>query len=93
MSPLDPLNQGVTTSAIIGIFGLIISFAIFVSQVIFKLGHHAARLEELEKWRGSIREDMHEISDKLEQVNKNMEKLTTLLEERTERRTFTRPAG
>lgn len=79
-----------STSAIVGILGLVISFSVFVSQVIFKLGHHSARLEELEKWRGSIREDMHEISEKLEVMNNNMKQLTTLIEERTERRTVGR---
>jgi hypothetical protein len=73
-------------SAIIGILGLVITFSVFISQVVFKLGHHSARLEELEKWRGSIREDMHEISEKLEILNQNMKTLTTLIEERTERR-------
>jgi len=66
--------------------GILLTLAIFVSHVIFKLGHHSARLEELEKWRASIRDDMHEISDKLEEVNRSMEKLATLIEERTERR-------
>jgi hypothetical protein len=70
--------------------GLILSFSVFVATVIFKLGHHSARLEELEKWRGSIRDDMHEISDRLERVCQNMEKLTTLIEERTERRILPR---
>jgi len=82
-----------STAAVIGILGLILTFTIFVIQVVFKLGHHSARLEELEKWRGAIREDMHEISDRLEAMTKSMEKLTTLIEERTERRTFGRTQG
>lgn len=79
-----------STSAIVGILGLVISLSVFVSQVIFKLGHHSARLEELEKWRGTIRDDMHEISDKLEVMNNTMKTLATLIEERTDRRTTLR---
>lgn len=78
------------TSAITAIIGLVLSLSIFVSQVIFKLGHHSARLEKLEEWKGSIRQDMHEISDKLEEVNRTLEKVVTLVEERTERRVVTR---
>lgn len=77
-------------SAVIGILGLVLTFAIFVVQVVFRLGHHSARLEELEKWRGSIREDMHEISEKLEKVTTTLENLATLIEERTERRVVPR---
>jgi len=77
-------------SAVLGILGLILTFALFISQVIFKLGHHSARLEELEKWRGAIREDMHEISDQIKALTQSHEKLSTLIEERTERRTVGR---
>ncbi len=33
---------------------------------------------------------MHEISDNLEKVSQNMERLATLIEERTDRRVFVR---
>ncbi len=65
---------------------LVITFSIFLSNVIFKTGHIAARVEELEKWRGSIRDDMHEISDKIATVNESLKELKTVIEERTERR-------
>jgi len=81
-----------TTAAVIGILSLVITFAIFVLNVTFKLGHHAARLEALEKWRDGIRDDMHEISDKMEAMLINFQTLTTLIEERTERRTSARMA-
>jgi len=80
------MNQALVVS----IISFVITISIFLSNVIFKTGHHAARLEALESWRSDIRKDMHEISDSLEKVNNTIEKLATLIEERTERRTFAR---
>lgn len=71
---------------ILGILGSVITLGIFVAGVIYKMGHHAARLESLELWRINIRSDMHEISEKLEQISSQVSSLTTLVEERTERR-------
>ncbi len=72
--------------AAVGILGLIVTFSIFLSHVIFKTGHISARVEALETWRGSIREDMHEISDRLGQVDQTLKQLSVLIEERTEKR-------
>jgi uncharacterized protein (UPF0335 family) len=46
----------------------------------------AARVEELERWRNNMRQDMHEISDKLEGMGEELKHLVTLIEERTDRR-------
>jgi hypothetical protein len=70
----------------ISVIGLIITFSIFLSHVIYKTGHISARVEELEKWRGSIRDDMHEISDRLQIMNETLKQLSVLIDERTERR-------
>lgn len=35
-----------------------------------------------------MRQDMHEVSDKLEEMNNRLKQLTTLMEERTSRRIF-----
>ena len=74
----------------VAILGIILTFAYFLSNVIFKTGHISARVEELEKWRGSIRDDMHEISDRIAVMNESLKQLTTLIEERTEKRRFNR---
>ncbi len=63
-----------------------ITLALFMTGVIFRMGHQAARIEALENWRGSIRQDMHEISDKLSDVGEELQRLGTIIQERTERR-------
>lgn len=68
------------------IVGILLTFSIFLAGVIFKMGHLAARVEEIEKWRVNMRVDMHEISDKLEEMNTYLKYLATLMAERTERR-------
>lgn len=77
-------------SAILGIIGLIITYSTFTLGIAFKLGHHSARLEALESWRSGIRDDMHEISDKMEEMASSLRELTTVIEERTERRVIPR---
>lgn len=77
---------------VIGLIGAVVTLGIFVLTISFKMGHHSARIESLEKWRDNIRIDMHEISDKLENISKQMTTLTTLIEERTDRRLSTRPS-
>lgn len=66
--------------------GALLSFSVFLATVIFRMGHLAARVDALEKWRWTMREDMHEISDILTNMKTELERLTTLIEERTERR-------
>ncbi len=63
-----------------------VTVVLFVVGVVYGMGKHSARLESLEKWREGIRIDMHEISDKLEILANAVEKVKTLIEERTERR-------
>lgn len=62
-----------------------VTLALFLGGVIFRMGHQSARIEALESWRGSIRQDMHEISEKLEAVGVDLRHLTTLIQERTTR--------
>jgi len=76
-----------TTAAIISLISLVFAFFASVIGIAFRLGHHAARLESLEKWRDGIRNDMHEISDRIEKMSIHFQELTTLIEERTDRRT------
>jgi hypothetical protein len=65
------------------LIGAMVTLALFLGGVIFRMGHQSARIEALETWRGSIRQDMHEISSKLESVGVDLRHLTTLIEERT----------
>jgi uncharacterized membrane protein YfbV (UPF0208 family) len=78
------------SSPLIAVLGSLVTLSIFVAGVIYKMGHHAARLESLENWRNNVRNDMHEISEKLELVSNQITNLTTLVEERTERRVIKR---
>ncbi len=79
-----------STASIIGILGIILTFSYFISNVIYRTGHLSARVEALEAWRGSIREDMHEISDKISAMNESLKELKTVIEERTEKRQYPR---
>ncbi len=71
---------------IYSILGSVITLALFLAGVIYKVGHHSARLESLETWRTNMRMDMHEISIKLESISNQISNLATIVEERTERR-------
>lgn len=70
-------------SAWIAGVSVLIMFSIFLAHVIFKTGHVTARVEELEKWRLSMRIDMHEISTQMSEVVTEIRGLHTLIEERT----------
>ncbi len=86
---------------LLGLLGSVLTAAIFMFGVIFRMGQqdariealekhdgadHEARLVQLEEWRSNIRIDMHEISDLIHGVDKKLTTLTALVEERTERR-------
>lgn len=62
--------------------------ALFISTLtlFYHFGRIAAKVQSLEEWRLSIRQDMHEVSDKLESVSNGIQSLKTLIDERTERR-------
>ncbi len=68
------------------LLGTIVSIVSLTIGVVFRLGRSDARLEALEDWRRSIRDDMHEISEQMQALGKAMTALTTIMEERTERR-------
>ena len=64
------------------LIGATVTLALFLMGVIFKMGHHSARLESLEAWRNNIRLDMHEISDELKAISLQIARLTTMVERR-----------
>lgn len=75
---------------LLALLGLILTFSTSIVVIAFRIGHISARVEELEKWRVSIRIDMHEISAELISVKEELAKLSTLIIERTDRRDFSR---
>jgi len=75
-----------TFRIIAGLFGAVVTIGIFAVTNAFRMGHHSARIESLESWRISVRFDMHEISKELEMISNQITNLTTLIQERTERR-------
>lgn len=75
-----------SAQVLIGLVGSVVTLGLFLISVTFRMGHHAARIEQLEKWRDNIRLDMHEISDHIQALGKNIAEIKTMLEERTERR-------
>jgi DNA anti-recombination protein RmuC len=68
------------------ILGVCVTVLLAVIALFFRAGHLAARVEELERWRGTIRVDMREISDILERLGRQLTTVETLIRERTERR-------
>lgn len=76
---LGPAILGVSCTVLIAVLGLF-----------FRAGDIAARVTELERWRTTIRTDMREISDALDEMGRKFENLNTLILERTDRRNFTR---
>jgi len=70
--------------------GVLITFSTFLAVAIWKggfvSGELASRVGELERWRGNVRSDMHEISEQLTSLIAEVKALVTLIEERTERR-------
>lgn len=73
------------------ILGVCVTVLLAVIALFFRAGHLAARLEELERWRGRQHADMHEISDVLEALGRKVEILATLIRERTWRRRASDP--
>jgi len=71
------------------IIGVLLTFSIFLANVIYRTGHLAARVEELERWRVNVRTDLHEVSEILTGMTTELKRLATLIEERTDRRLFT----
>lgn len=68
------------------IVGVLLTVVTLLGGVIFKMGHTSARVEALEAWKMTMREDMHEISEILTGVRGELKRLATLIEERTDRR-------
>lgn len=73
-------------SALFGVIGSMVTLGLFFVGVSFRMGHQSARIEQLEKWRDSIRVDMHEISEQIIEIGRKLATIAALLEERTERR-------
>lgn len=65
---------------------VILSFGSSLAFLIFKTGQLTARIEALETWRGTLRNDMHEVSESIQGLAIEVKQLRTLIEERTERR-------
>jgi len=79
-----------TTVAWIGIVSITITILIVLVTALinlaYRMGHMGARVEELEEWKLRNRDDMHEISDKLESLAIELKAIHTLINERTEKR-------
>lgn len=84
--------MGSITGIWIAGLALLITFTQLVGLSLYKIGHLSARIEELEKWRVNIRNDLHEISDRMEHMALAIEGLKTIIEERTDRRKVMREA-
>jgi hypothetical protein len=69
--------------ALIGLAGTGVTLILALLTVVFRLGHHSARLESLETWRTNVRTDMHEISEQMSALSTALTSMTTLISERT----------
>lgn len=63
---------------------------IAVLGLAFRAGKLDSRVESLETWRGTIRNDMHEISDQIAGLSIQVANVETLIRERTDRRNMPR---
>lgn len=68
------------------ILGVCVTVLLAVLGLFFRAGHLAGRVEELERWRGNIRNDMQQISEAIGELVKQMANVETLIRERTDRR-------
>lgn len=74
------------TALVLGLIGAVVTLAIFVSTLIFRMGHQTARVEALEQWRTSVRSDFHEVSDQMEALKIGFAEVRTIIDERLPRR-------
>ena len=72
------------TSLWIAGIGLLITFTTLIGNLLFKAGTLTARVDTIEKEMGSL-------TGKMSEVILSTGELKTLVEERTDRRSFTRP--
>lgn len=72
--------------ATFAIIGILLTIATLIANVTYRSGHLSARIEELERWRKDIRVDMHEISEKMEEMTVSFTHLAAIIEERQKQR-------
>jgi len=70
---------------ILALAGALVTLSIFILTIVFRIGHHTARLESLEEWRTNVRGDLHEVSEQMTTMNNTLSSISTLIEERTEK--------
>jgi hypothetical protein len=75
---------------VIAVLGLLVTVGVQLATVTFKSGRNEARLAELERWRIDMRKDMHEISDRLQMISRQLTGVETMINERTDRRSLVR---
>jgi uncharacterized protein (DUF3084 family) len=73
-------------AACASMFGVILAFSNSLRNLSFRAGRLDARVEQLETWRNSVRGDMHEVSEDLQKLTIEVQRLATVIEERTHRR-------
>ncbi len=69
----------------LAVAGAVVTLFIFILTLVFRVGHHTARLESLEEWRTNVRGDLHEVSELMSEMDKKLSSINTLIEERTEK--------
>lgn len=74
-----------TNPATFAIIGILLTIATLVANVTYRSGHLSARVEELERWRKDLRGDMHEISERIDEMSRAVTHLAAVIEERTEK--------
>lgn len=77
------------TAGLYTIIGILLTLVTLLSSVVFRIGHLFARVEIIEKWKVTMRDDMHEISTILTGLRAEITGLTKIIDERTERRSST----
>lgn len=79
-----------TPIQIAAFIGAITPISIFVFGLVLKMGQMMQKIESLEEWRGNIRKDFWEVSEKIERLIVGQAELFRIVDERTDRRSVPR---
>ncbi len=75
-----------SNAELIGISGILITLATLLGNALYKSGQHSIRLVSLETWKDEASERHEALMTRVDTMGNKFEQLSTIVEERTERR-------
>lgn len=61
-----------TPQTLLALLGIAVTIVIFLSGVVYGMGGLNQRVKALEDWRGNMRVDMHEVSDIMARIERDV---------------------